>query len=600
MTEPKEYKWNLSELYNGDDDPRIQADVEAARAAATAFAAKWRSRDDYLTDAAVLGEALADYEQLAREHGVAARPSYYLWLRRTVDQNNNDLKAKTAVVEKAVAEISNQLKFFELKLGQTKPADQPAHLAGRQIAPYKYWLSRIYEQAKYNFNEQTEQVLEMIEPQATRSWIDMIEEILSAKSVRVWDGAAETEHPFNSALEMLKSPDLKVVDSVGQAINATLDEVAPLAEREINAVVTTYKRETQLRGFDTPERARYVGDGLKPEVAEVMMSAIEKRYDLPRRYYALMAKILGQDKLKYWQRSVTLGQIPAGYSFQKAIDSVARVLGNLDPDFSVKLHEALKKGYIDADVRPGKSGGAFCAYTGLNEPNYLMLNFTGGLRDVETLAHEFGHYLNFVYMKEECNGLNYGVPTPLAEITSTFNEKYIMEELLTEADDETRLSIMLSTLSSEAATIFRQTAAMRFEQELYREIDAKGYLSHEQIGRLFVKHMEPYMGDAVEQSEGAGNWWIYWSHLRTLFYNYSYSFAFLVAKALQVQVDSDPAFITEYKRLLRAGLRYDPQELLKSMGLDITTEALWNKGIDAFEDSLNEAEALAKKLGKIK
>ena len=175
-----------------------------------------------------------------------------------------------------------------------------------------------------------------------------------------------------------------------------------------------------------------------------------------------------------------------------------------------------------------------------------------------------------------------------------------MEELLTEADDETKLSIMLSTLSSEAATIFRQTAAMRFEQELYCEIDAKGYLSHEQIGRLFVKHMESYMGDAVEQSEGAGNWWIYWSHLRTLFYNYSYSFAFLVAKALQVQVDSDPAFITEYKRLLRAGLRYDPQELLKSMGLDITTEALWNKGIDAFEGSLNEAEALAKKLGKIK
>jgi oligoendopeptidase F len=595
-----EYKWNLSELYNGDDDPRIEADVEAARTAVTAFATKWRDREDYLTDPTVLHEALTDYDRLNREHGAAARPSYYLWLRRSVDQNNTELKAKTAVVDKAVAEISNLLKFFDLKLGQTKAADQPIMLADKRLAPYKYWLQRIYEQAKYNFSEQTEQVLEMIEPQATRAWVDMIEEMLAAKSVRIWDGTAETEHPFNSALEMLKSPDLKVVDSVGQAVNAVLSEVAPLAEREINAVVTTYKRESQLRGFGTAEQARYIGDGLKPEVAEMMMSTIEKRYGLSRKYYALMANILGKDKLKYWQRSVTLGQIPGGYSFQKAIDSVARVLGNLDPDFSAKLHEALKKGYIDADVRAGKSGGAFCAYIGLNEPNYLMLNFTGGLRDVETLAHEFGHYLNFVYMKDECNGLNYGVPMPLAEITSTFNEKYVMEELLTEADDETKLSIMLSTLASEAATIFRQTAAMRFEQELYREIDAQGYLSHEQIGQLFIKHMSAYMGDAVDQSEGSGNWWVYWSHLRTFFYNYSYSFALLVAKALQAHVDSDPAFITEYKRLLRAGSQYDPQELLKSMGLDITTEALWNKSIDAFEDSLNEAEALAKKLGKIK
>jgi len=594
-----DFRWNFSDLYSGDDDPRIETDIKAARDAAETFATKWRGRDDYLREAGALAEALADYQKLQREHGSASRPGYYLWLRRSVDQNNTALKAKLALVEREAAEISNLLKFFLLSVGTTALEAQKTLLADERLVTHRYWLSRVYDRAKYNFSEQTEQVLELIEPQATSSWIDMIEEILAGKIVSVWDGEREAELPFNSALELLTSSDLKVVDSAGQAVNAVMAEVAPLAERELNAVVTTSAREIRLRGYDTPEAARYHADELDSAVVEAMLSTVEKRFDLPRRYYALLAKLLSQDKLKYWQRSVTLGKIDTRYTFEEAVDSVGRAIGRLDADFAERLRDAVDRGYIDAEPRAGKSGGAFCAYIGPDEPNYLMLNFTGGLRDVETLAHEFGHYLNFVYMKQECDALSYAVPTPLAEVTSTFNEKFILDELLATADDETKLAVMLSNLSNEAATIFRQTAAMRFEQELYRQVEAQGYLPYDVIGELFARHMADYMGDAVEMTAGSANWWVYWSHLRRMFYNYSYSFALLVAKALQSRLAADPGFIVDYKRLLAAGSRQDPIDLLASMGLDVKAEAFWRAGIDDFERSLDEAEALAKKLGKI-
>ena len=50
--------------------------------------------------------------------------------------------------------------------------------------------------------------------------------------------------------------------------------------------------------------------------------------------------------------------------------------------------------WIDAPVRPGKRGGAFCAYTVPSVHPYVMLNYTGKRRDVLTLAHELGHGLH--------------------------------------------------------------------------------------------------------------------------------------------------------------------------------------------------------------
>ena len=132
-----EYKWNLNELFANDDDPRLMESVAAARAAADAFALKWREREDYLTDVPVLGEALADYEQFFLEHGAAARAEYYTFLRRSVDQNDSKLKALATIIEKDSAEISNQLKFFELKLGKTTVENQEKMLAAVEIAPYQ-------------------------------------------------------------------------------------------------------------------------------------------------------------------------------------------------------------------------------------------------------------------------------------------------------------------------------------------------------------------------------------------------------------------------------------------------------------------------------
>jgi oligoendopeptidase F len=111
--------------------------------------------------------------------------------------------------------------------------------------------------------------------------------------------------------------------------------------------------------------------------------------------------------------------------------------------------------------------------------------------------------------------------------------------------------------------------------------------------------MAAYTGDAVEQSRGSENWWIYWSHIRQFFYVYSYASGLLISKSLQNSVLKDPRFIEKVKEFLAAGLSDSPRNIFLRLGINIADCEFWNKGLDEVETLLNETEKMARKLGKI-
>jgi len=228
-----------------------------------------------------------------------------------------------------------------------------------------------------------------------------------------------------------------------------------------------------------------------------------------------------------------------------------------------------------------------------------MLNHNERLNDVLTLSHELGHGINDEFVRKKQPAVYFGTPKATAEVASTFMEDFVLQELEKKADDELKLAIMMAKLNDDITTILRQIACYMFEQELHKEFREKGYLSKEEIGKLFQKHMSAYMGDAVEQSPGSENWWVYWSHIRDFFYNYSYASGLLISKFLQGEVKKNPKFIAKVKEFLSAGMSDSPKSIFMKMGIDISKKEFWDSGLKEIEDLSNETEKLAKKLGKI-
>ena len=162
-----------------------------------------------------------------------------------------------------------------------------------------------------------------------------------------------------------------------------------------------------------------------------------------------------------------------------------------------------------------------------------------------------------------------------------------------------KLALMVHKLNSDISTIFRQIACYMFEQELHKRFREEGYISKEEIGKLFQKHMSAYMGHAVIQSQGSENWWIYWGHIRNFFYNYSYASGLLISKAMQARYAEDHSFISKVKEFLSAGTSDSSKNIFKKMSIDITDKKFWESGLGKIEEDLKAAEKLAKKLGKI-
>jgi oligoendopeptidase F len=178
-------------------------------------------------------------------------------------------------------------------------------------------------------------------------------------------------------------------------------------------------------------------------------------------------------------------------------------------------------------------------------------------------------------------------------------EDFVLQELLKEADDETRLALMVQKLNEDISTIFRQIACYQFEQELHQLFRQKGYLSKKEIGQLFIKHMKSYLGDSVDFPVGSENWWVYWSHIRNFFYVYSYASGLLISKHLQFFVKKDHQYINKVKEFLSAGLSDSPKNIFKKLGIDISDKKFWLKGVGEIEQLLDETINLAKKLRKI-
>jgi oligoendopeptidase F len=597
----RQITWNLKQLFDNDDDPRIEEKRKSIEKISYKFINRWKDRKDYLKSPAILKQALDEYERWKRDYSTDGEEGYYFWLRTSQDQNNPKLKAKFNKIENFSKAIENDIRFFYLRIAKISKKYQKKFLDYTGLKYYKHFLERIFAESKYLLTEPEERILNLKTSTSYSNWIKMTSGFLAKeeRNIILEDGRKHIK-TFAEILSLLNSKDKRVRDSAIKALNDILCKNVEIAEAEINSVLANKKVDDELRKMSRPDLTRHISDDIDSEIIDALIKTVSDRFDISSRFYGLRAKLMRVKRLKYHERNVEYGDINKNYSYNNSIKLIYRVLENLDSEFADIFTSFIKNGQFDVYPRKGKVSGAFCAYHLVSLPTYILLNHTNKLRDVLTLAHELGHGINNELIKKKQNALNFGTPTSTAEVASTFMEDFVLQEILRQADDKLRLSIMVMKLSDEVTTIFRQVACYQFEQELHREFRQKGFLSMEEIGKLFQEHMAAYMGDFVEQSPGSENWWVYWSHIRSFFYVYSYASGLLISKSLQNSVKENPKFIGKVKEFLSAGLSDSPKNIFKNLGVDITDRSFWNKGLDEVEDLLEETTELAKKLKKIK
>lgn len=597
----KNISWNLIHLFSDDNDPRIEEHKRIIEKKSCQFVNKWKSRSDYLKAPAVLRQALDEYEKWARHYSSDGNPGYYFWLRKQIDTNNPELKAKYNKIEEFSKKIGNDIQFFHLRIAKIRRPLQDKFLRFKGLNKYRHFLERIFAESQYLLSEPEEKIMNLKASTSYANWVRMTSDFLSREERKVLlEDGSRAFKTLPEISSLTRSRNRKVRDIAAKAFNEIMNKNVDVAEIEINSILANKKVDDELRGVSRPDLLRHISDDMESETVDQLISAVSDRFDISRDFYTLKAELLGVKKMKYHERNIEYGTIAEKYSYAESVKLTRKVLADLDSKFADIFSGFISNGLLDVYPRKGKGSGAFCVHHLITQPTYILLNHTGKLSDVLTLAHELGHGINNELIKEKHHALNFGTPTSTAEVASTFMEDFVLREILKRADDELRLSIMMMKLNDEVSTIFRQVACYQFEQALHAAYRSKGYLSKEEIGILFQKHMAAYMGSAVEQSEGSENWWVYWSHIRQFFYVYSYAGGLLISKSLQNSVQEEPAFIGKVKEFLSAGLSDSPKNIFLKLGIDISDRDFWNRGLAEISALLQQTRALAVKLKKIR
>jgi oligoendopeptidase F len=351
-------------------------------------------------------------------------------------------------------------------------------------------------------------------------------------------------------------------------------------------------QEMELRGYSSPIQPTNIGNEIPDEAVEHLMAVTEANYGLAQEYFRLKAGMLGIDRLRNTDVYAPVVESERKYGFDEARDMVVASYADYDPDFGRIVGAFFDERRVDVMPRTGKSGGAFAMGISPEAPPFLLLNYTGTLRDLATIAHEAGHGLHFVLSQKQ-NLLNYHAPLPLAETASVFGEMLLTRALLDKESDPTvRRSLLCAKIEDIIATTFRQTVLTRFELRLHAE-RMNGLLSSDRIGEIWLEENGRLFGDAVEMIPAYRWGWSYISHfIHTRFYCYSYTFAELMVLALfQKYREEGDSFKPGYRRLLESGGALSPADTAQLAGIDITEGDFWQKGYDFLGGLIAELKA---------
>lgn len=346
---------------------------------------------------------------------------------------------------------------------------------------------------------------------------------------------------------------------------------------------------------DTLEAAVLHND-VSPSVYRNLVETVGNHLDKLHRYMKLRKKCLGLDELHMYDLYVPMiPGVAKQYTYEEAKETVLKALAPLGEEYLGRLREGFENRWIDVYENQGKRSGAYSAGAYGTHP-YVLLNFSGTLDSIFTLAHEMGHALHSCYSNEAQPFIYSDYKIFVAEVASTTNEILLVEYLLKNTTDKKERAYLLNHyLDSFKGTVFRQTQFAEFEMKSNALCESGESLNADSLCEMYLELNKKYYGPDVVSDEQIAFEWSRIPHFYYNFYVYQYATAFSasVAIAKSILKEGAPA-VERYKEFLRGGCSKAPVELLKIAGVNLETPEPIVAAMEAFESILNEMEELVK------
>ena len=593
LERPQEYElsgWDLSELLPSSAEEIMSDKLDTLDEAIQAF----ESKRSYLApdmDAEALLIIVKEYESIIEQLYVL-----YAYGSLWFSSDTQDSPALTYQnrMRQVLTDVQNRMLFFDLWWKALDDTEADALLpTGATNADYRFHMEDMRRTKPFTLDEKSEQIINIKDSNGV-SALTTLYSMLTNRLEFTLDIDGETQSLTRDALMSnvySPNPDMRA-EAYEELYRVYGQDANILAQVYVNRVRDWYNECVELRGYNSPIAVRNVANDIPDAAVDALLQVARKNVGVFQRYFKLKAKWLGMEKLRRYDIYAPLAESDKEIGYSEAVNMVLDTFGGFHPRVREQAQRVFEQRHIDSEVRKGKRGGAFCSTVLPSMTPWVLMNYTGKVRDVATLAHELGHAIHSM-MADDHSVLTQHAPLPLAETASVFAEMLLTERLLEEEQEPlVRRELLASAVDDMYATVMRQAFFVHFEVTAHEAI--RNNKSPEELHELYLENLREQFGDSVEIPDEFKYEWVSIPHIyHTPFYCYAYSFGQLLVVALYRRFqEQGESFKPDYIKLLTYGGSARPEDILNEAGIDMTDSAFWQGGFDVIAEMIDELAAI--------
>ena len=587
-----EMVWNLSQIVESTDPDAIKRELESRVAEAEKIREKYHGKITDL-DAQGLREFLEMKDAFTLKcEGVVK----YCYLLYSADSTADVAKELHEAVRKAHMRLDQTLAFIDIELGKLL-AKNPSLAKDPLLAEYNHFLQKILRRVPHMLSESEEQLIITKDKNGIAAWQLLQSDWLSTRTFDIEIEGEKKTLPYGKIIGLYQSPNRDLRKQANQVVYENLGKDEIIWASAIRAVCDDHLQICKLRKYPTAMTQSLIANDVDHQTIDSLMRTIEKSVGLYQRYLRLKTKLMGLKKLASYDLVAPLPNAPEmKYRWKESRKEVVDAYIEFDEEVGGWVDDMFEKRHIDGKVRKGKESGAFCASWIVGKSAYILQSFNEKMGDLYTQAHELGHAVHAYLGSRNQKPSNLEIGSCIAETGSVFGELLLTERLLNKAKTkEEKQAILANVLDEFGMAAFQVSARVFFEQSMYEAIEEGKFLDGETVAKLWVAARDKIYGDSVDWLNVMKWEWTMKPHYYLAnyrFYNYPYVYAQLFVFALyKLYKEQGKAFVPKLKKILAAGSSKSPRDLAAELGLDITKEAFWEKGMEQareFIDILQE------------
>ena len=580
-----QFMWDLTSMYATDEEwEKALSTLEESIRKAAAFQGR-------LTDA----QSIAAYLDAATELGRTLSNLYcYASMRRSEDTRAEAAQSMYARINANYVKAISAIAFAEPEI-LSLPQQTLDDIADQEcLKNHRFTLEKLLRQKPHTLSAAEEQLLAGF-GEVFGAPAEIADNLQDADLVfdSVQDGEGHTvEVTGSNYITLQMSQDRTLRERAFRSYYKGYRQHSNTFAAAYSGAVKAATAEAVARHYASSRAMSMAGENIPAEVYDNLVSAVRAHLSSMYRYVALRKKILGLDELHYYDVYAPLvGERKESYTYGQAQQMVLDAVAPLGEDYQALVKKAYAERWIDVYPNKGKSGGAYSSGTYDSNP-YILMNFTGTLDSVSTLAHEMGHSMH-TWHSNHAQPPQYADYTLfVAEVASTVNENLMIEQLLKqEQDPARRLYLLNQYLENFKGTVYRQTMFAEFEREAHAMAERGEALSPAALNSLYAGLVKDYFGPELVMDEEVQYEWARIPHFYRPFYVYKYATGYSTAVALSEAILTEgESAVKRYREFLSMGGSAYPLDELRHAGVDLATPAPVNAALDKFERILDDAE----------